>query len=857
MSLDCDSKNVAEKILVTSLKDNPSKKEREKQTRMICNQLCALANSGGGIVKIENKYKEPFDNWLKNIQMCLEKALEPQSWDNCFTLEGTHESPYVFIFVKKSLHVLTVDTECYGTSDTEVKQKNTANVKEVMKKPTPNDDYIQCPIQDLQRLPKSLKFGQPPEDLCEREQVQFKDINKDSNLMPMIGKNISGFANTKGGHLMLGVKEERKKYKVTGRCLNADSKETLERDITEEVGKMEWGFPPEMGKHWSIQYIPVVGSTCGCNNHVVVVISVAKIAGSKGVYRRQPKSYYVDGDGEMKEREFDAWKEEMMKDREIDNLTKELQKYKLVGNGRVLTLEDSIDQIRDGIFEAKDGVKIWPTRTFFDQKDGSNNQDVFCILEEYLKENKLKGVAVCVKSLWDVVFKEKRPEDHTSEKLVCDILLCIKEKGLFLLTVCNGEDEKIRKYNLEMGKCLKSKLATIGDCIEWFAIHCHVLDTTAARSSKEMFRQNRFYPAQYQEMSTEKYISLTTCLTLLLSAVQTPLATKIGCSFLNTLTPEQFNLLWESYEEQRILWIKGPAGTGKTLIAFELMKKLQKEKHLNREEIMYVTQYNSILWKAAKTGACEAMTLTQFVKKSVKCDKVKHIILDGAQNFEEKTGGDKWFPKAQEIVERSNGYLWIFIDYAQKLRHTTLAECGLPGKRAMQPCKTLTKIIRNASEIFNYIQENGHFGDEYKNVMLRVPHNFAGTKPLVHYYREGMLQAKLFALLDLLTSRGYSYGDIAILTANLDKRNKLEEELFRQSQYPVMDEQADENNIALASIRRFSELERPVVIGIDPDTLTTGGQTRRRVPSQKYHAHMLLLCSRAMAELILLKKSQY
>ena len=59
---------------------------------------------------------------------------------------------------------------------------------------------------------------------------------------------------------------------------------------------------------------------------------------------------------------------------------------------------------------------------------------------------------------------------------------------------------------------------------------------------------------------------------------------------MNLLTKEQFQLVKEQIEVNRELWIKGPAGTGKTLVAVEFMRELMLREKLEKNQILCVCE---------------------------------------------------------------------------------------------------------------------------------------------------------------------------------------------------------------------------------------------------------------------------
>ena len=78
------------------------------------------------------------------------------------------------------------------------------------------------------------------------------------------------------------------------------------------------------------------------------------------------------------------------------------------------------------------------------------------------------------------------------------------------------------------------------------------------------------------------------------AVVPSTLSSKLGVTIFNLLTTEQFRLVHQQIEVNRELWIKGVAGTGKTLVAMEFMRELRRREKLQRDEFLYVCENEGI-----------------------------------------------------------------------------------------------------------------------------------------------------------------------------------------------------------------------------------------------------------------------
>ena len=132
-----------------------------------------------------------------------------------------------------------------------------------------------------------------------------------------------------------------------------------------------------------------------------------------------------------------------------------------------------------------------------------------------------------------------------------------------------------------------------GGCYEKFYITPHVVpcDRVGSEPLYELSPDSR-YPKEYDLQTTrEKVNEILQSLVKVLAQVPSFLSNKQGLSFINLLTTQQFQLLYEDIDEHRELWIKGTAGTGKTLVAVEFIRELLRRDHnLRHRNILYVCE---------------------------------------------------------------------------------------------------------------------------------------------------------------------------------------------------------------------------------------------------------------------------
>jgi len=182
------------------------------------------------------------------------------------------------------------------------------------------------------------------------------------------------------------------------------------------------------------------------------------------------------------------------------------------------------------------------------------------------------------------------------EGVICDLLLISRNMGgLHLLTLCHSAtDDRVLKYSREAARSIKISLKEDGACREKFYISSHVV-SCMEKSVIPLVSCDSRYPKGYDmKFSREKLNEVLKALVIVLASVPSTLSNKLGVSIMNLLTKEQFQLVHQQIEVNRELWIKGVAGTGKTLVAVEFMRELHRREKLKKSEILCVCENEGI-----------------------------------------------------------------------------------------------------------------------------------------------------------------------------------------------------------------------------------------------------------------------
>lgn len=219
----------------------------------------------------------------------------------------------------------------------------------------------------------------------------------------------------------------------------------------------------------------------------------------------------------------------------------------------------------------------------------------------------------------------------------------------------------------------------------------------------------------------------------------------------------------------------------------------------------------SIVNVGSNLDLCRTISRKKFVKAYAVQEslaKVKHVIMDGLENFREEDQESRcsWLDKGRRIVSKNSncGYLWLFFDDKQ-INHDL--HSGMPDERERVPLKSLTKVVRNSQCIMKYASKHHENG----TIPFEMGHDFKGDHVEERSYREGCQISTLREVIESLYSEGYNAGDIAILYGykkaippNLEFELSLERKVKATCN--------DENFLVVSTFHKYSGLERPVVI---------------------------------------------
>ena len=242
-------------------------------------------------------------------------------------------------------------------------------------------------------------------------------------------------------------------------------------------------------------------------------------------------------------------------------------------------------------------------------------------------------------------------------------------------------------------------------------------------------------------------------------------------------------------------------------------------------------------------------------------DKVQHVVVDEAQNFRNETG-ENWLKSILTILkwpasfhqDDENTSLYIFCDHLQKIRRECcgLSILGPTGERHdMLPeifpteCH-LSAVIRNSIKIYQEWEKITLNQSDFKHKKdLAIAHDYQGCD--VNFLSmPGGDETKIFSkventVLQILQEKSYKESDVAVLFNTEVIAKQFITHLKTKSNITSVGnaEEFPREGLVVDSFRRFSGLDAPVVIAVDPN------------PYSKYEDEdkvKILLYSRAMVE---------
>ncbi|XP_003281405.2 schlafen family member 5 [Nomascus leucogenys] len=869
-------------ILGTQQRQEMDPRLREKQNEIILQAVCALLNSGGGIIKaeIENKgYNYECHGVGLDVPPIFRSHLDEMQQENHF-----------LIFVKSwnteaGVPLATLCSNLYHRqrTSTDVMDSQEALAFLKWRTQTPmninvsnslspqaaqgsvqyegNINASAAALFDRKRLQYLEKLNFP-----ESTHVEFAMFSTDVShcVKDRLPKCVSAFANTEGGYVFFGVHDETRQ--VIGCAKEKTDLTSLRASIDGCIKKLPVHHfctqRPEIKYVLNVLEVHDKGALRG----YVCAIKVEQFCCA--VFAKVPSSWQVKDNRvrQLPTREWTAWMMEADPDlSRCPEMVLALSLSSATPRSRTVCIHKNLECLKE------------QQKRYF---------PVFSDRVVYTPESLYKELFSKHKGLRDLINTEMRPFSQgvlifsqswavdlglqEKQGVICDALLISQNNTPILYTIFSKWDAGCKGYSMIVAYSLKQKLVNKGGYTGRLCITPLVCVLNSDRKAQSVYGSDlQIYPESYNVMTPQNMEALLQSLVIVLLGFKSFLSKELGSEVLNLLTNKQYELLSKNLHKTKELFVHGLPGSGKTILALKIMEKIRNVFHCEPANILYICENQPLkkLVSFSKKNICQPVTRKTFMKNNF--EQIQHIIIDDAQNFRTEDGD--WYGKAKFITQTARdgpGVLWIFLDYFQ----TNHLSCsGLPPPSDQYPREEINRVVRNADPIANYLQQV--MQEARQNPPPNLPpgslvmpyepkwaHGVPGNLEIIEDLNLEEILIYVANKCRFLLRNGYSPKDIAVLFTKASEVEKYKDRLLtamRKRKMSQLDEESDlllqigdasdvlTDHIVLDSVCRFSGLERNIVFGINPGVAPPAG------------VYNLLLClaSRAKRHLYILKPS--
>uniref|UniRef100_A0A8C0ZYK8 Schlafen family member 11 n=1 Tax=Castor canadensis TaxID=51338 RepID=A0A8C0ZYK8_CASCN len=819
------------------------KLQREQEKVRILQAACALLNSGGGVMEMQmtNMDEHPVEMGL-DLEQSLRELIQSSDLQTFF--ETKQQGRRFYIFVKSwssgpmsedsssKPRICSLSSSIYRRSGTSVLLMDSRgafdflkikkkNVNILMEEPSNNvirQDINNLDPANLIFQKDHLEYGDilrfPESQSIEFKQFSTKRIQE--YVKSIIPEYISAFANTGGGYLFIGVDDKSKK--VLGCPKDIVDPDSLQKVIKEAISKLPifhfCSSKPRVTYRTKVIDVFLMGKL----HSYLCVIKVDPFCCV--VFQKAPISWMVEKKKGVYNLTLEKWIGMMMDD-DPGNLSSGPPLNKPVYSKKGLEHKKDLQQL---LFSVSPGHLRYIPKALWKELCSQHEG-----LEELINQQMLSfswGTLIFSRS-WavDLNLQEK-------QGVICDALLIAQNSPPTLFTVFEGQDAEGQDYCIHTAFTLKQKLVNMGGYTGKVCIMTKVLHLNPQSNAEFMEESGSVmdYPWSYHLADAQQMEDLLQALVIVLLGFRSFLSDQLGCEVLNLLTAQQYEIFSKNLRKNRELFVHGLPGSGKTVMAVKIMEKIRNMFHCDTNSILYICENQPLRNLIKNKKICQAVTRKTFIAGVF--EEIQHIIIDEAQNF--RSENTDWYGKAKAITQREKncpGILWIFLDYFQT---SHLDDSGLPALSAQYPREELTRMVRNADEIANYLKEV--MQEVRRNPPPNIPPGSLEMLPEAEWVRgvQGTLKVEKDLTQDeivtyvagtckCLFQMGYSFKDVAVLVSTMDEVECYKYDLLRAMKKIRAVNLSDASGVlgdhlVLDSVRRFSGLERNIVFGIHPKT---------------------------------------
>lgn len=856
-----------------------------RHSETILNAICALLNSGGGVIKIEVE-DEDYDSWSHELGLKLPGIFNSHldmmrqgilflifvnSWDvaassvrlatlcsNLYHRQGTvtevMESPDALTFLQRKAQAL-------GNGDhSNSLHSQEAQVERIMASAADLFDTVQ--LQYLEKL-----------NFTESLHVEFQMFPADltQGMKERLPQYVSAFANTEGGYLFFGVHAEShqvigcEKEKINCRVLLASLHGCIRKLPVHHFCAQDHKV------QYAIRFLEVYDQ--GAIHGYVCAIKVEPFCCV--AFAKAPSSWQMKNDQvkQLTTKEWVSWMietdpdlsrfPEMVLARSIQCATP--RSHAVCAHKSLRCLNE---QQQHHFPVSPDRVTYTPDSVY--KELFAEHQGLRDLINTEIRPIS-QGILIFSHS-WAVDLGLPKKQG-----VICEALLISQNNTPILYTICNKWDPEYKHYSRMVAYTLKERLVNMGGYTGRLGIIPLAFALYPDKTSKAIHNlEMPVYPETYNFTCIQQMEALLQSLMIVLLGFSSFLSEQVYSEILTLFTDEQYKLLSKNLHKTREMFVHGLPGSGKTILALRIMEKIKNTFRCQASDILYICENLPLKSFVSNRSLCKVVTRKTFMKNNY--DNIRYIIVDEAHNFRTKDGD--WYRKAKSITQRQDNYpgiLWVFLDYFQT---NHLCCIGLPHILSQEPRIELTKGLRNAHVIANYLQDimqrirkNPLPNISLESLMMCDAPEWAqgvpGKLEITDYMNLDQMATYVAEKCQFLWSQGYYHKDVAVLFLEESDIEKCKDKLILAMRRRNMTQLEEEfnllvqvsdaldilaNHVVFDTVHRFSGLERKIVFGIIPkgsESETIPGASK----SNLFYRILFSLASRAKYQLYIVKVS--
>lgn len=837
---------------------------RMRQNEIISQAVCALLNSGGGVVRVEienGDYDFERDGVGLNLPPLFRNHLDEM-------LHGKFFLIYVSSWDVAASHVrlATLCSNLYHRCGTFTEVMDSEEALTFLRKvqdPKNRADPVSLNLQEASDLFDSPQLQYLEQlNFTESPHVEFQMFSADlsQGIRERLPKCVSALANSEGGYVFFGVHDE------TRQVIGCEKEKINPPNLLSTIDAC-------------IRKMPVY-HFCGQNHKVQYALKFLEVYDKKALrgyvcairvepfccaaFAKAPDSWEIK-DNNMKQLTTNDWASWMIEtDPVLPSFPQMIPRRSMLNTtpcSRTVFIHKylkCVEELQKDYFPVSpEGITYTPEDVykdlFSDYRGLRNliNMETRCFSQ---------GILIFSYS-WAVDLGLQRRQD-----VICDALLISPNNVPILYTICNKWDLGNRHYSMTVARTLKQRLVNVGGYTGKLGIIPLVLQLGSDQRVRNDLGMS-VYPESYNFTTIQQVEALLQSLVIILFGFRPLLNEELNFEpeTVALLTDQQYGLLSMNLSKHRELFVHGSPGSGKTTLALMIVEKIRNVFRCQAEDILYICENQSLKRFVSRKNTCQAVTRKIFMKNTF--DNVKHIIVDEAQNFRTEEGN--WYAKAKAIVQRGRdgpGVLYIFLDYFQ-INH--LCCSGLPELQHQKPILKLTTMLRSGDNIARYLQDIMH--QIRQNPPPNVPQealtvgrepewgpDITGNLEITDNLNLEQMAIYVAEKCQYLWRSGYRLTDVAVLFTKARDIERCRERLLLAMRRRTMSQLGEEpsslvqvregldslgSHVVLDSVHRFSGMERSIVFGIIPVEFET---------AISYNV-LLCLASRARTHLYIIK----